>query len=328
MQHYKELKKQAIEIYRKSFKTKGIAAQLGCSERTVRTWVADFKKNFAIDPNISDIADNAITAHLGGTQAKNYNGAINQQLNLDIKNGTVVVFSDAHILPHQDYSAAAQALLKVCKEIKPEYVINGGDTYDFSSISRHDKLGWEQQFTIKEEIEAGETFLNELYNVTLGARHMMLEGNHDTRMNKFLAKHLPQFKGVKGFDFRDHIPKGWEYTMSILVNKNTMFLHMFNSGVHAGYNNVVKSGMSVVCGHTHQLEVKPFSDYNGTRFGIQTGTLATIKNNPLFNYTLNTPLNWQSGFVVLTYINGLLQYPEVCNVNSDGQAVFRGKVVA
>jgi len=248
------------------------------------------------------------------------------QLNLDLQNGTVVVFSDAHVIPGQE-SLAALALLKVLKIVNPAIVINGGDIFDFASISKHDKLGWADQFTVKDELEAGLELLTNVSKITPGAKHIAIEGNHCSRFNKFLSKHIPQFKGVAGLNLTDHLPKDWQYVMSVIINNNTIFLHAYHGGVHCAYNNVIKSGLSIVTGHVHTLDIKPFTDYRGTRYGISTGTLATIQDNPLFAYTNGTPLNWQAGFVVLTYINGQLQYPEVCSINSENKAIFRGQII-
>ncbi len=248
------------------------------------------------------------------------------QLTDTIEDGVVLVFSDAHIIPKM-LSVAQKALLKVCSLIEPDIVINLGDIFDFSSISSYDKHSWVEGFSVEEELAAGVDFLKDIQRVTPRSKKYFLYSNHDCRFNKFLAKHAPQFKGIKGFSLEDHIPDEWINCMSLNLNKNTMFLHQFNGGVHAGYNNVVKSGISTVTGHTHILECKPFTDYTGTRFGIQTGTLAAIKDNPFFNYTIGTPLNWIAGFAILTYVGGELQMPEFCTVNNKNQAIFRGKLV-
>ncbi len=45
-----------------------------------------------------------------------------------------------------------------------------------------------------------------------------------------------------------------------------------------------------------------------------------------FNYTEAGPVNWCSGFVVLTYNEGRLLQPELC-VIEHGKAYLRGQVV-
>lgn len=248
------------------------------------------------------------------------------QLIDSIKNGTVLVFSDAHVIPRK-LSSAQKAMLSMCKSLNPDMIVNLGDIFDFASISSYDKMAWENRFSLEEELDAGINYMKDIQKASPNSKKYFLYSNHDCRYNKFLAKHAPQFKGVKGFSLEDHIPEEWVNCMSLNLNKNTMFLHQYNGGVHAGYNNVVKSGISIVTGHTHIMECKPFTDYNGTRYGIQTGTLSSIKDNPFFNYTVGTPLNWMAGAVFLTYIDGELQMPEFMTINKSNEAVFRGRIL-
>lgn len=300
----------------KEYGTCGNAAEAarntGTSTRTAQRWIKEFydsKKNVVMEKSPDPVS-------IG-----------NPQQNIKLKNGVVVVFSDAHIIPRAPRSTAAEALLKVLKRIKPTLVINGGDLFDFASVSKHEVSGWNERFTVKEEIDVGVEYLKDVTKATPSSRFIGLQGNHDCRFNKFLANHVPQFKGIVGFNIMDHFPTGWSYAISIMLNDNTVFVHNHHGGVHAAYNNAMKGGVSVITGHTHILEVKPITDYSGDRFGVQTGTLATIQGNPLFAYTNGTPLNWQAGFVVLTYVDGKLLYPEICHVARNGKAYFRGKEV-
>lgn len=298
-------KQEAFALKAQGMRSDAIGLKINVPGRTVRSWLSQPKQ----------VEEHPVLQAVGTPIG-----------NISLQNGTVIVFGDSHLVPGQE-SAAAKALKILTKEIKPNIEINIGDIYDFASISKHPQIGWNPQLTVKDELQAGYDFMNELINLSPQTRFFMLEGNHDTRFNKFLANHIPQFKGVPGFDLRDHLPKGWAYTMSIMINNNTVFLHAHHCGVHAAYNNTLKGGLSVVTGHTHILEAKPFVDFRGARYGVQTGTLATIQGNPLFAYTLGSPLNWMAGFVVLTYIDSVLQYPEICSINSAGQAIFRGKLL-
>ncbi len=49
---------------------------------------------------------------------------------------------------------------------------------------------------------------------------------------------------------------------------------------------------------THRLLVRPYSDYTGTRYGIETGTLAD-PHGPQFRYTENNPRDWHPGFLIM-----------------------------
>jgi hypothetical protein len=144
------------------------------------------------------------------------------------------------------------------------------------------------------------------------------------RFNSRLAQTADQFRGVAGFEFAEHFPR-WNFTMSVMVNDNTMIKHRWHNGVHATWNNIVKSGRNFVTGHLHSLQVRPFTDYNGTRYAVDTGTLA-YPNGDQFSYAEDNPKNHRSGFAVLTFIEGQMMPPETCEVLDEGKGTcfFRG----
>ena len=81
-------------------------------------------------------------------------------------------------------------------------------------------------------------------------------------------------------------------------------------------------------GHLHSLKVTPLSDYNGTRFGVDTGTLADPYGPQFTDYTEDNPTDWRSGFVVLTFRDSRLLWPEVVHVVAEGLAEFRGELLS
>lgn len=259
-------------------------------------------------------------------QSKNIIKTPTEQLRFDIADGNVVVFSDAHVLPGCDDSIAAKALIKLCNKLKPKYIICLGDTFDFASISKHDPLGWNKIYTVNEELTAGVDLLNRIRSSSPSSKCLMTLSNHDQRYDKKLALIASQYKDVFGMSLMDHID-GWDFGISIMTNKcnnnhKIMFKHQFNSSVHTAYQNTLKSGISIITGHTHRLVTRPWVDYTGIRYGVEVGTLAQI-DNPLFNYTEHNPCDWISGFVVLTFKDGQLLQPENCSVIND-EAYFRG----
>jgi len=69
--------------------------------------------------------------------------------------------------------------------------------------------------------------------------------------------------------------------------------------------------------------VTPWADYRGRRYGVDTGTMADV-GGPQFTYVEAGPLNWASGFAVLTFRDGRLLPPELVVVDG-GTAWFRGE---
>ena len=247
------------------------------------------------------------------------------RIQYSLKDGEVIIGSDAHYWPNKP-STAHRAFVALIKEWKPSLVILNGDVIDGASISRHSRIGWESQPTVQEEIEAAQVRLSEIEAVSKSDLVWTL-GNHDARFETRLAEVAPQYADVKGIHLRDHFPK-WRPAWSVEINRSTIIKHRYKGGVHAAFNNAKDSGRHTVTGHLHSLGVAAYTDYSGTRFGVDGGTLADPLGPQFSNYTEDNPLNWRSGFVLLTYRQGKLLWPEVIHVINErrGEVTFRGEI--
>ena len=246
------------------------------------------------------------------------------RVNIHIENGTVVVFSDAHFWDTNP-STAYRALLNFIQQIKPRAVICNGDAFDGASISRHGRIGFlENRPSVIQELNACKEMLGTLADASKGAVLTWPLGNHDSRFETFLAASAPQYEFVHGFHLKDHFPE-WKPCWATWINGDTVVKHRWKGGIHATHNNTIGSGVNIVTGHLHSLKVTPWTDYNGTRYGVDTGTLAEIDGDQFLNYTEDNPRNWRSGFAVLTFWKGKLLPPETVEVLDEGLVAFRGK---
>lgn len=247
---------------------------------------------------------------------------------LGIENGTILVFSDAHFWPGLR-TTAFQGLLWAIKKLQPKAVICNGDAFDGASISRHPPLGWERVPSVIDELNACKASLGEIEEAAKKARHnvklMFTMGNHDARFEARLAANAPQYVQTPGFKLSDHFPD-WSFCMLTWVTDDVVVKHRYKGGIHATHNNTVGAGKSIVTGHLHSLKVTPYADYNGNRFGVDTGTLAE-PYGPQFDYSEGNPLNHRSGFAVLTIKDGKLLWPELVHKWAHGQIEFRGEVI-
>lgn len=245
-----------------------------------------------------------------------------------VEDGTVVVFSDAHYWPGEA-SVAHLALVTVIKKLKPRLVVANGDLFDGARISRHPRMGWESRPSVQEEVEAVCLRMREVEKAAGDALLIRTLGNHDSRFENYIAANAPELEGLHGTSLFDYLPR-WQGCFALNINQGdegwTVVRHVHVAGgVHSAYNSTVRAGTHYVHGHLHKLQVTPFGDYRGRRYGVDTGTLAD-PSGPQFNYTQAAPLSWCSGFAVLTYRAGRLLMPELCEV-IDGQAWFRGEKV-
>jgi hypothetical protein len=213
----------------------------------------------------------------------------------------------------------------MCKEMRPAVVVQNGDVHDFQQISRHPHIGWQKLPTVQEEIEAAQERLHEIVQATHKARKIWTLGNHDARFSTRLANVAPEFAQVHGTALRDHFPD-WEPAWSVFVNDAVVIKHRYKGGINAPRNNALNAGLSVVTGHLHAANVTHFSDYTGTRYGVDTGC-GCDPYGPQFEWMEDNPRDWRQAFCVLTFKDGRLMPPELVEVWSEDEVVFRGEVI-
>lgn len=306
--------KEFLRSWEKHKSARLVSKELGLSERAVhaRRVALQNKYNIILDSDNVNAKYLKISDYVSRTEA-------------GLENGTIIVGSDAHYLPGVE-SAAHQAFVKTIKKLQPDFVVMNGDVFDGATVSRYPKARWGSRIlpTVKQELEAVSDRLHEIEKVAKNAKLIWTLGNHDQRFESRLANSVPEYAGVAGFSLREHFPR-WIHCMSLMINANLMIKHRFRNGAHATYNNTLHSGTSIVTGHLHRLQATIFSDYNGSRWGVDCGTLAEVDGDHM-GYGEDNPANHCSGFAVLTIANGQLLHPEFCFV-VDGVAYFRGKAV-
>ena len=243
---------------------------------------------------------------------------------ITVKDGIVIIFSDAHWWPGREITPANKALLALCKRLNPAVVIANGDVLDAPTISRHEPDGWKNTPPLHRELDELKIRMREIIEASPGAKHLRTIGNHDIRFDRKLANLVPDYRHLQGMMLRHHLPD-WQESMSVEINGSIIVKHRWHTSIHGIYHNVLKGGRTIVTGHMHKLQITPWTDYNGRRFGIDCGTIADI-DGPQFEYDEDVPKTWGAGFVVLTFRNGVMMPPEICEVLGES-AYFRGEVV-
>lgn len=194
------------------------------------------------------------------------------RVELTVTDGVVLVGSDAHYWPGF-ISTAHRAFVEACKRLKPVAVIKNGDVLDGATISRHPPIGWESRPALVQEIEECKERLGEITLAAGKARRIWPLGNHDARFETRLASVAPEYAKINGVHLKDHFPD-WECCYSVWVNDEVVVKHRYRGGIHAARNNVVNGGKTIITGHLHSLKVTPVTNYNGTLFGVDCGTMA------------------------------------------------------
>lgn len=249
-----------------------------------------------------------------------------ERVYLNIENGVVLVGSDAHFWPGDD-SPAYRAFVKFAKDLRPAAIVMNGDAFDGASISHHPPIGWAEQPTVQQEIEACQDALARVEKAKpVKCRLIWSLGNHDARFETRIATVAPEYAKVHGAALQDHFP-AWEPCWSTWINDDVVVKHRFKGGIHAPHNNTLWAGTTMITGHPHSAKVHPISDYRGTRYGVDTGCLADTYGRQFRDYTEDNPRNWRSGFCVLTFKDGELLQPELVLAWDEDRVQFRGELI-
>lgn len=238
---------------------------------------------------------------------------------------TIMGFFDAHFWPVDivEPSPAYWIFLHLLHKIQPDYVLNGGDSFDGAGISRHlpHRFSDLDVPSVQEELQANEQLLGFIKEEAGDAELLWTPGNHCYRFESRLAQQAPQYKGVAGFSLHEHFTD-WRFAHSIVFNETLVAQHKWKGGLHAARNNALNAGVSFVTGHLHHLYIRPITMALGrTVLGIEGGTLAD-PHGPQFRY-LDGPPDWQSGFVII-HVDGQDVRAEEVRVY-ENRAFFRGE---
>lgn len=257
--------------------------------------------------------------------------AYKKRLDLTLRDGYCVIFSDSHFWPGLR-SIAFEGLLLVLKELKPKIVVSNGDAFDGASISRHDPLGWQKTPKVIEELDATKRFLDEIIRASPKAEHVFTVGNHDSRFDRRLALEVAEFEDVPGMRLQEHLTD-WQFCYGALVNEQTdpfFIIHAIRGGMYAPRNNALAAGCSVFTGHLHSQKSIPVTTLLDEWDGVDGGMLAD-RDGPQFSYVSSRPTDWREGFAVQRVDKDGLRYPpELARVvyhRNKRRLVFRGEII-
>lgn len=253
---------------------------------------------------------------------------------LPIQDGCAFVVSDQHYQPGMPPSRSHKASVLLAKKLKPFCIISNGDAIDGASISRWPSSSFVEakgRPTVLAELKETDNRLREYEGMKFVHWLVWNMGNHDARFETRLAEKVPEYAGVDGFTLKEHFP-GWLPAwrtdfVSVGGAPEVIVKHRYKGGMHAGQNNALWAGTSVVTGHDHMLKAYPITSAGVLRWGIHAGTMAPIDSPQFTHYTEDNVVNWQEGFAILHFRNGRFTGPELVHVTPDGRVLFRGEVI-
>lgn len=207
-----------------------------------------------------------------------------------------------------------------------------GDYADFYSVSAHDKSANPKlPGLLLDEVMSVNQGLDELDKLFPEAKKVFLEGNHEYRLERYIAARAPALFGATECVnlFRMSSRPRWSY---LPYTKNQGY-RVLGSSLIAKHTplassamNGLKRAMASVCyGHNHRIEVVYHVGLDGeTHVAFSPGWLGDERLKA-FDYMANQP-NWQLGFA-LVYVNGSQKtfHHEIVHIKPDYSCVVQGK---
>ena len=176
----------------------------------------------------------------------------------------VLVMPDTHAPFHDPQ--AVDCFLEAAYHLQPDELVIDGDLTDFYAVSSHDKSPSRRE-TMKEEVDGS----NELLDIIggMGFGHVeFIEGNHENRYDRYIAKHAPELYGLAPTvaQMLKIEQRGWGFTPyreEYSVGKIDFTHDVGPCGSTAMQRSIGTYGHNLVIGHTHRLGVA----YQGTKRG-------------------------------------------------------------
>jgi predicted phosphodiesterase len=271
----------------------------------------------------------------------------------DVQIGYRMVAHDAQLDPFHDERAMAAAL-RVTEQVDPDIVLHLGDFLDFAQFGTFEQ---EPGFalTVQPAIDRAHRFLAECKVAAPNAHQVLLEGNHDRRLQKAIVRNAVAAFGIT----RANAPEEWPvlsvpYLLRLdelgveYVGGYPAGIYWFNDRICAIHGHKVRSAgstaaavvdderISVIFGHVHRIEesqrTRRVRDGYRTSLAATPGCLCRIDgtvpstkgSTDVRGQPIPTAENWQHGMAVLTYQegDGKFEYERV--TIHDGEVIFRG----
>lgn len=216
---------------------------------------------------------------------------------------TALVIPDCHI-PYHD-ARAYQLMLDIATDIGIDELVILGDYADFYAINSHGKDP-KMSSILQEEITEVVMKLSELKELFPKAKRVFIQGNHEYRLERYIAKNCPDLYGIfdtpsvlelniLGFEY---IPFSPTQRYNVL-GSNLIARHQpLSGGKHVAQNTAEKAMTSVIFGHTHRIQEAQAVAMDDQNFrGISSGWLGDVKHSVMQYVTGHH--QWALGFSII-----------------------------
>jgi predicted phosphodiesterase len=243
----------------------------------------------------------------------------------------ILFFSDPHA-PFEN-KPAVDLVLEVAGDWKPNHLACLGDLIDAYSVSSHSKDPG-RKVNLVSEIDYAKELLDLFDDLAVPGRKIFTEGNHETRLQRYIADKAPQFDGLISIpQVLGLKERGWEFTpyrSFATLGKLTLTHDVGYAGRYAPHRTLDALQSSVVFGHTHRLGLLVESNLKGeSKVACSFGWLGDLdavdymhKGKVTRDWSLGFGIGYldtETGYVQLTPIP-LLPYKKGLTCTVEGTA--------
>lgn len=235
---------------------------------------------------------------------------------------THLVVADIHAHPDHN-NDRADLLAKLCIDVRPDVVINLGDSADMASLSSYDRGTREFQFrNYEKDINAHLDFQDRWWSQVRRTKRklpyrVVLEGNHDERIKRAINVQ-PELEGAKyGIspndlsysEYYNVVVPYYGGTPGIFNIDGIAYAHYFVSGVkgmaiggeHPAYQLLNKNFVSCTVGHSHTIDFSSRTTATGQRIN---GLVAGCFFDYFQSWAGEATKKWWSGVVLKKNVDG------------------------
>jgi UDP-2,3-diacylglucosamine pyrophosphatase LpxH len=212
---------------------------------------------------------------------------------------------------------AAAAFLSDLKNLDPAEIIMLGDHLDCGGfLAQHHVMGFvaETETSYEEDVHSANEFLDKIQEMAPKASITYIEGNHESRIEKWCVTQALRNKRDSQFLLDAFGPvavlrlaaRGIKYIRSsgryddlpipgTIRRGQCCFTHGISFGTHATHDHVRRFGFSVVHGHTHRAQSSIIRTVGGGLIGgWSPGCLSQLQPY----YMATSPTDWSHGYGV------------------------------
>ena len=236
-----------------------------------------------------------------------------------------VVLSDMQI-PYHDPKAIG-AVLEFVKDYQPEQLFCVGDEADSPEPSRWSKgTAGEYAGTLQKGLDTTAKIMKSFKEAIGDKPFHVMRSNHGDRVQNYIERYAPALSSIRSLEYETLL--GYDQN-DITFHKNIWRFAPGWAMAHGDEGNLIrsaggtalslarKSGLSIVCGHTHKAGIQhEHSGVNGTinhrLYGVEVGHLMDLKKA---DYLKSGGANWQQAFGLLYEYKGRIT-PVVVPINN------------